>query len=242
METAVHTTPARRRVVGSADRTKARFMAAAERLFALHGYDSATVRAISNRAGVNLGTLTHYWGSKRALFADLLNLRFGPLATEHARRLRALRIRADAGEALELRELLAALIEPTFTVGAQGGPSGGPAAPAEQRLFHRLHGRALIDPSAEIVKIMNRIFAEPIDLFYALLRRCCPHLGAEEFFWRTLCVIGAQVFALHTDRLERFVPHSVGSAASTAAPGLIVHFLAAGMQAPPLTEPARRTP
>lgn len=41
---------------------------AARELFARHGFDGASVRAITQRAGVNLGAITYHFGSKRGLF------------------------------------------------------------------------------------------------------------------------------------------------------------------------------
>src|SRR5579862_504884 len=63
----------------SSERTKAQFLDAAEKVFGSHGYEGTTIRAIARTARVNLGTLQHYWGSKRQLFRDLFKLRFEPL-------------------------------------------------------------------------------------------------------------------------------------------------------------------
>ncbi len=43
-------------------------IAAARDLFSRHGYDGASVRAITRRAGVNLGAVTYHFGSKQALY------------------------------------------------------------------------------------------------------------------------------------------------------------------------------
>lgn len=51
---------------------------AARQLFARHGYDGASVRAITQRAGVNLGAITYHFGSKRALFEAVIAAMAGP--------------------------------------------------------------------------------------------------------------------------------------------------------------------
>jgi AcrR family transcriptional regulator len=56
-------------------------VAAARRLFADRGYDGASVRAITREAGVNLGAVTYHFGSKRALYAAVLEQGLRPLAT-----------------------------------------------------------------------------------------------------------------------------------------------------------------
>jgi AcrR family transcriptional regulator len=48
--------------------TRGALIKAARELFARDGYDGASVRAIVRRARVNLGAITYYFGSKRALY------------------------------------------------------------------------------------------------------------------------------------------------------------------------------
>lgn len=58
-------------------------------LFARRGFDGASVRAITRRAGANLGAVTYHFGSKRALYDAALHSRLGPLQE-------AMRTAADA--------------------------------------------------------------------------------------------------------------------------------------------------
>lgn len=48
--------------------TASSILLAARALFARHGFDGASVRAITQAAGVNLGAITYHFGSKRGLF------------------------------------------------------------------------------------------------------------------------------------------------------------------------------
>lgn len=48
-----------------------RILKAAERLFAARGFDGASVRDITTAAGVNLATITYYFGSKEGFLAAL---------------------------------------------------------------------------------------------------------------------------------------------------------------------------
>ncbi len=52
--------------------TAAELVAAARELFAAHGYDGASTRAITQRAGANLGAITYHFGSKDALYEAVL--------------------------------------------------------------------------------------------------------------------------------------------------------------------------
>src|SRR5262245_23780472 len=50
--------------------TRLALLNAARQLFAEHGYDATTVRAVAEKAGVNQALLFRYFGNKRGLFAD----------------------------------------------------------------------------------------------------------------------------------------------------------------------------
>ncbi len=57
------------------DRTRARMLEAARALFAEQGYESATVREIAARAGVDAALVIRYFGSKEALFTRAAEIR-----------------------------------------------------------------------------------------------------------------------------------------------------------------------
>ena len=59
-------------------RTAAALVEAARELFALHGYDGASVRAITARAEANLGAITYHFGSKEALYEAVVESAMGP--------------------------------------------------------------------------------------------------------------------------------------------------------------------
>ncbi|MFI7535648.1 TetR family transcriptional regulator [Streptosporangium sp. NPDC049376] len=55
--------------------TRCRILDTARRLFAELGYDQVTMRLISAEAGVNIALINRYFGTKRALFAEVLAVR-----------------------------------------------------------------------------------------------------------------------------------------------------------------------
>ncbi len=81
--------------------TAAALIQAARELFALHGYDGASVRAITARAGANLGAITYHFGSKEALHEAVIESVMGPGRERLAR--------AAAGEGAPLDRLEAAV-------------------------------------------------------------------------------------------------------------------------------------
>ena len=75
-------------------------------MFGKHGYEGTTIRAIAAKAHVNLGTLKHYWGSKRELLRALFERRFRPMQEEHMRRLRELEHKVSDGSRPEVLQVL----------------------------------------------------------------------------------------------------------------------------------------
>ena len=67
--------------------TKAAVFAAAERLFALHGFQNVSVRDITAEAKVNLASVNYHFGSKDALLFEIFRRRTAELNRERARML-----------------------------------------------------------------------------------------------------------------------------------------------------------
>lgn len=64
----------------SADATRSALIKAGRKLFAAHGYEGASVRALTNAARTNLGAITYHFGSKRKLYDVVLESCAVPLA------------------------------------------------------------------------------------------------------------------------------------------------------------------
>lgn len=65
--------------------TRADLIAAGRTLFAQKGFDGTSVRALTTEAGTNLGAITYHFGSKRGLYAAVLEDGVRPLARRVAR-------------------------------------------------------------------------------------------------------------------------------------------------------------
>lgn len=61
------------------DSSRQRLLQAARDLFAQHGYDGTSVRAITSRAKVNLAAVTYHFGSKEELFHAVIRTIAEPL-------------------------------------------------------------------------------------------------------------------------------------------------------------------
>ena len=66
------------------ERTRGKILAEAEREFAAKGYDLASVREITRRAGVNMALANRYFGSKEELYRVVAKRLFGDLGAPMA--------------------------------------------------------------------------------------------------------------------------------------------------------------
>ena len=89
----------------SPDGTRRALLNAARRLFSRRGFDGTSVRAITREAGANLGAITYHFGSKRALYAAVLEEGLRPLAD---------RVKAAAEAEGTARERMIRVVEAYF--------------------------------------------------------------------------------------------------------------------------------
>ncbi len=213
--------------------TMTKFLEAAESIFGRHGYEGTSVREIASRAGVNLGTLKHYWGSKRDLFRDLMERRLRPIYDDAAARLAALdpantkRVpRADA--------VVACLVEPAFLVGVKSPPDLDFRDPRARGRFHLFFGRCLTDPAPEIVEDTNEMFNDVSLKFFELMRLASPRLSPAELDWRINCIFGTISFAqLYVERIGRLIGNEADVDDELAA-RWVMHFVKHGVGSGPM--------
>lgn len=151
------------------EHTRRRVLEAAIELFAEHGYERASTRAIARHADVSLPALQYYFGGKEGLYracaeytTEDIRSRLGP-AAEHVRL--ALE-RSDLSRA-ELLELLRAVLEPFLEGLAVERPESwalffaraqGEHSAAFEAIFQQVGGRLL----AIVAEIISRVIGRPV--------------------------------------------------------------------------------
>jgi AcrR family transcriptional regulator len=204
--------------------TKDQILDAAERLFAEHGYDAASLRAITAEAGVNLAAVNYHFSSKEALFGAVFARKLAPISRQRLDQLDALE--AEHGSRpLPLNQLVRALIEPPLRLLEQ--PDGGGMR------IGVLLARMYSSPMPAVRRLFIGEINETIQRFQSAFRRSLPDLPPDEVFWRIFFGIGAMTQILAAGWM---VPAaSGGSAALTDIDGLIdrlTTYLVAGLNAP----------
>jgi AcrR family transcriptional regulator len=168
--------------------TKALVFAAAERLFAVHGFQKVSVRDITADAGVNLASVNYHFRSKDALLFEIFRKRTAELNRARARMLHEASDRHQGKP--PVRDILAALIAPPVRW----------LAPASDR---RISLQFLIRARGEGTEEMREALRSDVShlrRFADALLAARPDLPPEEVYWRLHFVLGL----IHNNRFAEF--------------------------------------
>ena len=214
------------RAVKPQHETRRRILEAAEELFMQHGFEGASMRLLTAKAGVNLAAVNYHFGSKDALIEAVFQRRLDPM---NAARLAELdRLEKDAGgEPLSPEAIIRAFVSESLAM-IEDGRNGG-------RNFVRLLGRTYTEPSKPIRSLIGRMYAPTMERFKAAFARALPEVPAGELIWRMHFMFGTLSYTLAaTDTVQLiagFKPEDRHD--SRALQERLVQFLTAGLLAPP---------
>lgn len=198
---------------------------AAEELFAQRGYDGASMREITQMAGVNLAAVHYHLGDKQSLYSMVLSRRLRPI--NDARMAKLGQAERDAGgQPVAMARIIEIMARPVFELSADTTDGG--------RHLARLLGRSFTDPLPFTERLLAQEFSPVMARFGQALRRHVPHLAPEDFLWRLSFVVGAMhhtLATLHCMReltrgicrnddqagaLRRFIPFAVATLTAPA--------------------------
>jgi len=168
--------------------TKAQVLTAAERLFALHGFQNVSVRDITAEAGVNLASVNYHFGSKDALLFEIFRRRTAELNRDRARMLHEASDRH--GGKPPVREILRALFEPPLRW----------SAPENDR---RISVQFIIRARSEGTEAMREVLRTDVShlrRFADALLAARPELPPEDVYWRLHFCLGM----IHNNRFAEF--------------------------------------
>jgi AcrR family transcriptional regulator len=168
--------------------TKQAVFNAAERLFALHGFQNVSVRDITAEAGVNLASVNYHFGSKDALLFEIFRRRTAELNRERARLLHEANSRH--GGAPPVREILACYFAP---------PLRWSAPENERRISLQFIIRARSEGTAQMRDVLKTDVSH-LARFADALAAARPDLPKEDVYWRLHFALGM----LHNNRFAEF--------------------------------------
>ena len=141
-----------------------RLLDCAEALFAEHGLEGVSLRAINAAAGLSAAALHYHFGSQQALLEAILERRMPALMERRRELLDELEERPDP---ISARDVLEALMRPLTELSSDGGEPGL----RYLRLLHRLQSDGDIDPAFVVAR-----WPGGVDRLVPLLRRALPAL------------------------------------------------------------------
>jgi AcrR family transcriptional regulator len=168
--------------------TKAAVFTAAERLFALHGFQNVSVRDITAEAGVNLASVNYHFGSKDSLLFEIFRRRTGELNRERARMLHEATDRHQGKP--PVREILQALFAP---------PLRWATPENDRRISVQFIIRARSEGTAEMRDALTNDVSH-LARFADALIKVCPDLPRETIYWRLHFCLGM----VHNNRFAEF--------------------------------------
>ena len=187
-------------------------------LFAEHGFDSVSLRAITAEAEANLAAVNYHFGSKEALIEAVVARRLKPVNRQRVERLQSAK-----RDGLTAEGVVAAFLDPVFEEALTDG--------ADNR-FCKLMSRCIAARDERISEMVIRQFPEVVTHFVAAIRECVPSLSSDAAHLRLLFMAGAMAHSLfHYDKME------IASEGRCQVPSLeslraeMGAFLAAGLQA-----------
>ncbi|MCR5879055.1 TetR/AcrR family transcriptional regulator [Phenylobacterium sp. J367] len=168
--------------------TKQAVFNAAERLFALHGFQNVSVRDITAAAGVNLASVNYHFGSKDALLFEIFRRRTSELNRERARMLHEAADRHQGKP--PVREILEAYFAP---------PLRWAAPDNDRRISVQFIIRARSEGTEEMREALRNDVSH-LERFANALIAARPDLPREEVYWRLHFVLGM----VHNNRFVEF--------------------------------------
>ncbi|MBE9605142.1 TetR family transcriptional regulator [Acetobacteraceae bacterium H6797] len=207
--------------------TPGRILAAALEAFAERGFDGASLKEITDRAGANIAAVNYHFRSKDQLIRQVLDRFLGEINQGRLAALEAC-MAAAGPEGPTIESLVEALIRPMVSL-------------SRDKRDGRAIVRLLLQVRALPRAVTNSIVASQFDPVHArfieALNQAAPGLSRDDVIWRYDFARGAMMHiladldpAMH--RLVDLSP-SIAEADDEAVISHLVTFIAAGFRAPP---------
>lgn len=174
------------------DDTRAKLLDVAETLFARHGVDGTSVRAITAAAGANVAAIHYHFGSKEELLREIFVRRMTPLFEERIRRLTDIK---GGARRVRLEKIVAAYVEPTFEYDCSQNEFG----------FNRLLARLSLENQRTHTDVFHFIQRDGNRQFVDALLAVVPQLNRSTVELRLELLVGMLVQAMSL-RQERSAP------------------------------------
>ena len=198
--------------------TREKILDAAERLFVERGFAATSLRAIADRAGVNLAATNYHFGSKKGLLAEVFHRRVAPINEQRISNLDQLE---KSGLALSTRNVLEAFFQPF-------------AHADLNTLTPAVIGWIYSEPEAVLRPIFEKEFITVSMRFQTALTTVLPQLDPGELRWRFHFLIGSMIHLLKLN-----APLGSEPSRQSLENGLerLINYSIAGLEQPDVGDP-----
>ena len=164
--------------------TKDKILDVAEALFAEHGFNDTSLRAITSKAGVNLASVNYHFGDKKTLVRAVLNRyleAFMPAVQDAL-------ITLNLNQTYSMQDVFESLREPLRAL--------NDIRPNGTSRFMLLIGRGYTDVQGHLRWFITTRYQETLSLFTQSVLQANPNLTQETLFWRLHFTLGTCVFTM----------------------------------------------
>lgn len=202
--------------------TQVKILEAAELELADCGFAGASIRNITQRAGVNVASINYHFGSKEELLKELFKYRILPLNELRLRLLSEAQEKREEG-VVPVFELVDILVRPTVSK----------LMTTEGRRFVQAMARCMSEPLDFMCELDEEIFKEVFQAFFAAFQKSLPDLDPETLVNKLHFIICSMVgFMMHFPRMDRFVGRDLSGDAFDHMLDQYIEFIATGIEAP----------
>jgi AcrR family transcriptional regulator len=202
--------------------SKRKLLDAAEQLFADRGFDTVSVRDITQLAKANVAAVNYHFGSREGLISLVVMRYITPVNEERIARLDVLE-KKFPGKVVPLEEIIDALVRPL----------AGSVRKSElsERLFCKLMGRIFAMQGEGMPEALEEQIRGLSDRFTKAFARALPGIAEEDLYWRIHFLVGSMIhMLLNQEMLHRLTHGASGNPSMESTLGRFIRFAAAGMR------------
>lgn len=199
--------------------TKERLLVVAGELFADRGFDSVSLRMITDRANVNLASVNYHFGSKEELIGAVVDDIVRPV---NERRLSLLSL-IDYTRQDPIRKIIHAFIDPVFDLSDSGN---------DDNKYYKLISRCIASRDDRVSSIIIKQFPEVLAQFVSALTKALPSMDSNSAHLKIMFMAGALAHSLfHYENLLLISEGRFDLNSTEVLKSELVSFLLTGMNA-----------
>ena len=200
--------------------TKERLLVVAGELFADRGFDSVSLRTITDRANVNLASVNYHFGSKEELIGAVVDDIVRPV---NEKRLNLLSL-IDYTKQDPIRKIIHAFIDPVFDISDSENDG--------DNKYYKLISRCIASRDERVSSIIIKQFPEILAHFVRALTKAMPSIDSNSAHLKIMFMAGALAHSLfHYENLLLISEGRFDLNSTEVLKSELVSFLLMGMNA-----------